>query len=683
MAGLVVALATALSLMPGVGHATHNTCTAQGSSDPNNHVTGACPEFSPGWTLDVRYPFRDTRADVNLEMSQADHESNALAWEWYLPAEWRFNTGIRPAGGAPTSCSNLFNANGSILNAEPVSDGLGMSGMVTASNGNRTARYWGRFRVASSNNALRAHNEQLAYWRTVGDTTTLCALLQTSTTGSISPLPNKVIFPITLQRGDFGGGSGWKVSVPVESIHAQMAAYSDGIAPDEANSADFSLTALDLELDGLTGGKWHLENGVPTRTTFSRAPRNPIQTEISTRAIACTNGANTLALCADENEIAFPYTGLREFPFSVMLPPVYQPTPWASITRAGDTTLAGTGRYYEKPVKGFGFSQDTDELSVTWNALTPAALPAGVTAAGYVLAAHKVTPQIQPTTAAEIAAGRVLFERDFSNTATRAISFDLTDMAANQIDVDNDGDADASNVDGKYNVSLVTVYNTPYGNGYRSDGMCDGPSLSPPVADNGQGVLCPADRPLWMASGAARDDGTSLYQIIVREDAWPQRYLYSVTSQPFAILLLDLPNRRAEYTIWGAPAIVDQTGDQILYSIGQGIADQGPSTVFRGTSDLMYGNTAALPGVVSFGNLDLESEGFTWNVTVAIDSELQDADGQFTMYNARGGDLDWLKLTVPSGDPASFPDQILGDVQDQEPSGAPQVIMGDFGGVAF
>jgi hypothetical protein len=684
-AGLAVALATALSL-PGIGHAAgdNNTCTTQGTSDPNAQRPTDCPEFTPGFDLDVRYPFRDTQADLNMEMSQARTEANALSWEWYLPAEWRFNTSIRPAGGTPTSCNGLFNANGSVNQAELVSDGLGMIGTVSGA-----IKYWGRTRFLPSNNAsYRPHTAQLAYWRTVGDTTTLCGLVQTFTTSTAANsgggAPYPVIFPVTLQRGTFGE-YGWKVSIPVESIHDQMRTH--------VPAGDFGLMSLDVELDGLTSGTWNLENGIPARTSFSRAPRNPIQTKIGTRAWVCMSGGPTtttrytMATCPSGQLLASPSSGLQEFPLSIQLPPVYTAVPWGTITKAGDTTIPGAGTYYAKPVKGFGYSQDSNLLSINWTALGTGSMPPGVTPAGYVFSVHKVTRHQSPSTASEIAAGRVLFARDFSNApGNRAISVDLMDMAEN---------ADLGSVEGKYNVSMVTVYNTPHGNGFRSDGLCDGASLSPAVPDNGQGVLCPADRPLWSASGSGRDDGTSLYQVLVRDDAWPRRYLHSSGGQPFGVLLLDIPNRRAQYTIWGAAQVTEQLRGEVLYSIGQGIADQGASTVFEATSDVMYEPTGPANGVVRFGNFDLEGEGFSWQMTAAIqgpvpsqiDGPIPDARGSFNIYNPRGGDLDWVFHTLskpvptPGSDPTTYPAALLGNVT--SPSGTPQMILGDFNGTAF
>jgi hypothetical protein len=677
--GLAIALGLAITA-PGTGHAHHTDCTAQGSSDPNNHVANACPEFSPGFNLNVSFPFRDTPSTINLEMSQADHEASTLSWEWFLPKGWRFNTSIRPAekatGGPAASCDDLFASDGSAPRAEAVSDG---NLLQTRRGADRRATNWTSVPPGGGAPLPRG----MYFWKSAGSVTTLCFQFRNGS--------NKWTSPLTLERINLGEESpyGWKVTVPVETLHTQP--WYNNNTPGNA-ADDYSMTMLDLELGWLTSGTWHLENGVETRTVFSRAPRNPVQTRIGTRAIACSNGADTLAACsAPGNQgiiIPFPYSGLHEFPFSVMLPPLYGGINWAAITRAGDVLLPGRGRYQAKPVKGFGFSQDLaargNLLSVTWPTLGADELPAGLTATGYVLAVHKVTQHVQPTTAAEIAAGRVLFARDFSNgTGTRSISFDLMAMPENQR---------LGTVDGKYNVSLVTVYDAPFGNGYRSDGLCDGPTSGATDIDNGQGVLCPPDRPLWVADGTTRDDGTSLFQVLVRGRDWPRRYLASASGQPFGVLLLDIPNRSAEYTIWGkaeittqvsAPAAGPLTGGPITYTIEQGIADQGPSTVFSATGDLMFEPSGPMGGITRFGNFDLESESFTWDFTALISNAASDASGRFSMYNARGGDLDWLKLTVPSGDPTTFPDQILGDVQDQQPSGSPQLITGDFAGVAF
>lgn len=675
----MLALALVVTALPGISSANHNTCTAQGSSDPNNHVAGACPEFTPDWTIGVTYPFRDTRANVNLMMSQRAHESTALTWEWFLPTEWRFNGAIRQGqratGGPASSCTDLFNPDGSMPNAEGVADGVGMSGLVLGG----APRYWGAMRADSDVDNRRPHNAQLGYWRTVGSTTTLCLLLQTYSTGGQQGLQgeggdtipaNKIILPITLERGDFGNGYGWRVHVPTEDIAPQL-------PPDY----DFTLTGLDIEFDGLTSGLWHLENGIPTRTFFSKTPRSPIQTRIGTRAVACTNGENTLALCADENEIAFPYSGLREYPVVIGLPPAYQPVPWANLTRAGDTVIAGVGTFGAKPLRAYGFSQDTTTLAVTWDEVAPGSLPPGVTATGYVVGVHKFVKGNLPTTDEEIAAGRVAYLRDFSNAGpTRALSADLMALEEN---------ARLGRVDGKYDVTLVTVYDTPYGDGYRSDGLCDGPSLDPPVADDGRGVLCPADRPIWVAAGSGMERGSSFIQVMVRQDAWQRRYVAQVFGQPLFLLLLDIPNHRGEVTWWGNVVLtptgpnVPALGGAYLYGMAQGGADMGPPTVFAQTSDLMYEPTGPASGIVSFGNLDLESEGFTWNFTAELEAPPGAARGQFTMYNARGGDLDWLKLTVPEGDPATYPAQILGDVTDQRPSGHPQTVTGNFVGNRF
>lgn len=701
---LVLAPLVALSAS-GVARAHHTDCTAQGSSDPSNQVPNACPEFSPGFDLTVDFPFRDAASTINLEMSQADHEASALAWEWFLPKEWLFNTSIRPAeratGGAASSCNDLFDAAGDAPRAEAVSIG---NLMRTRSFTDRRTTDW------KVGKALRA----LYFWKSSGSTTTLCFQFRTNRSSNAQRWTSSM----TLERINLGASSpyGWKVTVPIETLQAQSW-FNAGTPTNAAD--DHSLIVLDLELGWLTSGTWHLENGIPTKTVFSRAPRNPIRTRIGTRAIACTNGADTLAACSEPGNqgfpIAYPYEGLREFPLSVMLPPIYGPMPWAKIAGAGDTNIPGRGRYYEKPVKGFGFSDNLSMsgnlLSVRWRALASDDLPSGVRATGYVLAVHKITSHQSPDTADEIAAGRVLFARDFSNAdSLRSISFDLMDMPENRR---------LGTVDGKYNVSLVTVYDMALGTGYRSDGLCDGPTSGSTDIDNGQGVLCPPDRPLWMADGSGRDDGTSLFQVLARGERWPRRYLSSAGGQPFGVLLLDIAAKKAEYTIWGAtetaspltaptteeaPAgnvispIVDPFTAQTLApinasvnafisSFGGGIADQGPATAFRATSDLMFEPTGPAGGVVKFGNFDLENEGFTWDFTASISSAGAVTRGRFTMYNAKGADLDWVRLSVDPDDPGTALDPSHGgDCPIGAigcPSGTPRFIVGDFNGTAF
>lgn len=693
----------ATMFVPGTVQAHHTSCTAQGSSDPYNQVPNACPEFSPGFDLSVNFPYRDVGSSINLELSQADHESSTLSWEWFLPTGWRFNTTIRPAeaaaGGPASSCTDLFDSDGSAPRAEAVSAGNLLS---TWSGTDRTIKDY----------TLNSKPVGLYFWKSVGTTTTLCFQFRNAPT-------RKWTSPMTIERVDLGSESpyGWKVTVPVETLQNQP--WFNNNTP--ANTEDdYSLRYLDLELGWLTSGTWNLANGIPARTVFSRAPRNPVQTKIGTRAIACSNGANTLAACsASGNQgspIAYPYDGeLHEFPVAIMEPPVYGPMPWAKIARAGDTVVPGRGRLPQKPVKGFGFSDDVaangNRLSITWTALGADDLPLGVTATGYVLAVHKVTAHQSPYTADEIAAGRVLFARDFSNeTGMRSISFNLMDMPENQ---------QLGSVEGKYNVSLVTVYDMAKGTGYRSDGSCDGPTSGSTEPDFGLGVPCPPNRPAWLAEGTPREDGTSLFQVLVRADRWPLRYRYTVSGQPFSILLLDVANKRAEYTIWGAattasavtapttdeaPAgnvispIVDPltadtlapVGDAVntfVSSFGGGIADQGASTVFRASSDVILGPTGPAGGVVRFGSFDLESESLTWDFTGTFSGTGTATRGRFTMYNAKGADLDWLRVNFDPNDPTGGLEpghngdcvvSIVGC-----PSGTPRMVIGNFDGIAF
>lgn len=680
--GLAVALATAFSLV-GVAEANHSSCTQAGQNYPvNGGNANYCPEFSPGFTSNIRYPYRDTPAAIQIEMSQARHESLTMKTEVYYPRGWGFTTNIRPSTEA--TCQAAI---GPIVNAttlrnaklEGVSAAVGMEVYEGASG----YRYLGRApdtrTVLSSAQASAQRSQPNALigflnWDAsytapgVRGRITLCLAMAERPHGSSPANTTDVVETMYLDALTEDPDYGWRLSIDTARILNPANGYV---------AADAGISYFDIDFNDITSGTWHLVNGVKTKTVWSRAPRNPVQTSWKTVATTCRSGTNgySLAACPAGNI----YQVSRVQPFSVSQPPVIPAQAFSSITKAGGVTIPGTGDATTgtrpvgnpQPVSGFGFSDGTElnggtTIPVQWN-LPPANSGAEVT--GFAMAVAEITSDYDPVNQdAEIAAGRLRYMR-FDRAAVCSATACSTNIDLSLLTPNN------QTIDGKYNIGLVTIYKLGAYEGYRSDLLCDGVSSGADANDLGRGVLCPADRPAWLLGNPQNKLGADRYQVVVRERRWPIRYRIA---NPLSLMLMDTSTKEAEYYIWGA---TQSTGIPPRRSNRE--RDIGPGQRFLSASNLVVNPTSPTTAAFVWGKLNPDQDGsYTWQIVGEIGVPGNPFYAQLHEYWSGWADLDWVD--IPGIDPADPTNPTLClDRQCGSNEGPPHLILTELSGSSF
>lgn len=705
-------------LAPVAARANHTTCTRAGENYPYGDNTGSCPEFSPDSNLAVGFPYVDTPTSVTVRMGQARHESLPLRAEIFYPRGWRFQVGaVRPAqkpdGTTPTTCTDVFGSSATAVSnlrtkkIEAVSDGVGIKAYLGSGPqppgtiiGNPTNGFQGFGRMVNDQTRRDSMLGFLKWGPAPADElgvdgrATLCLAMNNE-----KDARKDVVRDVYLDHLANDPVYAWRMRIDLGPLWDPASDHFTTTGGVYGNEQEPGLFAFDISHSSQTSGTWQQVNGVgcsdtkiPNRCSvvWSRAPQQPSQTAVRVVLTTCRSGvaANgySLAGCPSEHR----YSVSKVHPFSVTYPPAYPPQGFAKFTSVGEVRIPGAGKTDYQPIAGFAYHDGSPFVEVKW--AEPQDLSPGITVSGYALAVHKLTTHIDADPAVEDAKGNLLYQR-FPRASlncaagTCTASVDMSDLPANEF-----------SYEAKYNLALATVFDTPAAKGYRSDYLCDaGPT------DDGRGVRCPADRPAWLSSGATAERGTSFFQVLVREAQWPQRFVFQ-QSGPFQLLLIDPLRRAAEVFTWGATVtdpnrfyagasspfvdseLDDLTRDMrgIVQAQGQGRAENGPGTSYRDESNLMIFPIGQGRGIVSFGDLRLEGEAFTWRFIgiVGFDDLGEPARGLFVQYFPGGADLDWVRFP-PLPDPSNPTGYNPGGWPGPGGRSGPRVIMNDFVGDRF
>lgn len=651
LTGLAVALTTVLSVA-GVASANHTTCTQAGENYPmSGGNANYCPEFSPNFSYNIRYPYRDTPAAFKIDIGQAKHESLPLRTEVYYPKGWQFSIGtIRPS--SQSTCDLAIGAGDqtrAYLAGRPIealSQAVGMrayADTVTAqpSPGQPTAgiRNFGNMLATNAGTAGRGmigflNSKSVSEWNTafplqplpadVTNRTTLCLAMDGGAT-------KDVVETMYLDQIEGDLDFGWRFTIETGRLFAPSSGYF-------AAADKQGLKALSIDFNDMSMGNWHLTpNNVKAKAVWSRAPRNSVQTGWKAILSTCRSGVATNGYSLDTCPAAHRWSASKTEPFTVTLPPAMPSVAFSAITSGGGIAIPGTGTAHTgnpTPVSGFGFS-DGKELAggttipVKWAVPT---LPAGATVTGYAVAIQEITTDTDPTNQdAEIAIGRLRYER-FDRAAVCGTG---TACTAN-LDVAGLSTGNGT-MDGKYNIGLVTIYDILGNNGYRSDLLCDGKlAIGPSNTDSGRGVLCPAGRPAFLLGAPFANLGASRWQVVVRERAWPTRFRMT---NPQSLLLMDMTTREAEYYIWGTTASGGTPPSRSNLRI-----DVGPGERYYSASNVVANPTAPNTGAFVFGKMNLDQDGsYSWQIVGELGAPGFPLYAQFQEYWSGWANPRWVK----------------------------------------
>lgn len=674
--GLAVAMATAVSLT-GVAQARHTTCTKAGQNYP--YTAGNpqdCPEFSPGFSYNIRYPFRDTPAAFQVEVSQARHEALPMLTEIYYPRGWQFTTNIQAAGAA--DCSSAIGTGdqtNQYLAGRPIEALTNAVGMQVYE-GNAGIRRLGRATDPTlTGNAASTERRQgdamigFLNWNEsytapgVRGRVTLCLAMNDG-------LSKDVVETMYLDALTNDTEFGWRLTIDTARILNPANGYV---------AADAGIAYFDIDFNDMSLGNWNRFNGVKTRKVWSRANRVPTQTQWKAVMTTCRSGIYGYSLAACPSDHVFRISRTQRF--TVSQPPVIPPQPFANITSAGGVTIPGTGDSQAaggqpvgnpQPVSGFGYS-DAKELAggttipVKW---TVPAANSGAEVTGFALAVAEITRNYDPTNHdAELAAGRLRFMRfDRADVCTGTAC--ATNIDVSQLTPDN------ATIDGKYNIGIATIYSLGAYQGYRSDLLCDGVSTGLDLSDKGRGVLCPADRPSWLPGNPQNKLGADRYQVVVRSQSWPQRY---VISNPLSLMLMDTSSGNAEYYIWGTTAA---TGLPAYRRTNWG-RDVGPGERFISASNLVVNPTSPTTAAFLWGKLNPDQDGsYSWQIPGEIGVPGRPFYAQLQEYWSGWADLDWIDIPGVNPQNPTQPTTCLSAACGSN-EGPPHIVITELSGTAF
>jgi hypothetical protein len=659
-AAMALAFATVMSLM-GVSQANHTNCTQAGQNFPQNGGNATyCPEFSPGFTYTIRYPYRDTPAAFQIEVSQARHESLPLLTEVYYPRGWQFSVGsIRPSSAATCTAALPANVTNASLASSPIEALTNAVGMRVYEGASGTRNLGRASTTKAAGNAMIGFLNWDGSYSAPGvqGRATLCLAMD----GGINDVRETIYLDALTDDPTYG----WRLTVDTGRILDPANGYV---------AADAGMAYFDIDFNDTTMGNWHLVNNIKSRAVWSRANRVPTQTAWKAELTTCRSGvaSNGYALSGCPAAHRFPVSHTQ--PFVVSQPPAIQAQAFAQISSAGGVAIPGSGDSHignPQPVSGFGYS-DANELNggttipVKWN--VPSTAEAEVT--GFAVAIAEITSDYDPTNQdAEIAAGRLRYERfsraDACGTAnTCAVNLDVSSLTPNN-----------GTMDGKYNIGLVTIYRAGAHEGYRSDGLCDGVLSGESMADTGRGVLCPADRPAWLLGNPQNKKGADRYQVVVRQQDWPNRYLIS---NPLSLLLMDTVSGNAEYYIWGAT----QAGG-IPPRRSNLRRDIGPGERYTSASNLVVNPTSPTTAAFVWGKMNLDQD---WSYSLQIVGEIgvpgRPFYAQFHEWWSGWADMDWVDLPGINPNDPTNPTLCI-DRPCGSSEGPPHMIITELSGSSF
>lgn len=600
-AGLAFAVVlTSLGAVP--SGANHTTCTGQ-----SNEIgtTTPCPEFSPDWRAKVSSydsrgallpsPVTFAPSSASFEFAGSDHESAVVEATYFMPKGWSFafgqlqeeSPGRAADGSLATTCAQVFDTAvpRRVARAEIVSASPRMHIRTSSGNGNRANAIYERAGSARSNVSFLRWSESTG----IAD---LCLQFVTSTNLG-DDAAEDLVLPVTVRRmthRDFG----WKITVDASPIFRNATLRNLGA----------SVVLQTLHLNSLSAGNHHRNplTGDLEALAFSRAPSSGVNGRFRGELTACRTGfdpSNLAAICRDGRTISVAHETI----IPVTPAPKGQPLSIARLT--GPTGLGsglGVSPTSTAQYQGFGLVRGTDTAQVIW---TQPSLPPDTYLKGYVVVIAKPNVQtsrvyrrvISDPAAPGFDAGAPPCGPDGrATTCSLSLRFPLTAAGGEVLYGDFVDYLD----DGIYDIALITMYGRIYqegtwlDDGRRSDGLCDD--------GTGPGALCDPT----VAPPVLHAPGASYWRFQMRAAAWPQvfvqrgyaqtpdGYRRSCSCMPHITLLLDLPNHRAELTIWE-----QQTGGN---KIGESTGPVPPGT-WWGSSTLITGD-ARNGGTVVWGGVN-------------------------------------------------------------------------------
>lgn len=597
-ARVAAAVLIGVIMLPGLAVADHTTCT------PGQPQPAGCQQYDPDLVAGAQTDFTDTPSAITWRINQSasGHDQPVLGVNYLIPKGWQFavNT-LRPAqkanGDPATSCSDVLAPGVTLVRSENVADGIGVQ-VIGRLNGGAAIPF----------NAGRTFGF-LNYDAGTG-TANLCLYFRTTST-SIAADAREHVIPVVLQKvtaGEMLGSEdisltfGWKMAFDLTSFYGMPSLFN----------AQFSATEVAVAWADLGGGNWQINDttGNNEIIVISKTPKAPIEAEYRALLTTCLDGlkaavpaptttaqAEALAV-ADICDNGTLFQIARSTFSTIRHPPNATVYDFARVTGpAGSLPQTGADS-----TPRFGLVRGTRDVTFTW--AQPGAGP-NETIKGYVLTVARygdlpgrhiermvtnaATDETFDTRAPCGADGKAA-------TCSVMLTFPLNTIGAAPLDLD-----------GKYDVTLVTLYEGLNGSGdKRSDGLCDD------VA--GLGVDCPLSDPAFRISTHPAFDyvktpGVSTWQFLLREKVWPHAYVevqdvrrsgiapnttqpnHPPFKAPFYVLLVDFTLKQGEFIKWNP---------------------LGFEEPFFAPSNTIIGDNATGIGVVSFASATMTGFADNW-----------------------------------------------------------------------
>lgn len=596
--------------------------------------------FDPRLTMGAASTVVDTASNLTMNVTQVDHAPLIRDFQMAIPAGWRLSVGtVDPStlgscvDAAEDFPSYLLTSPKALENMESVGlatiklatkDTRDPNPRITPENAFNTPQ-WNPGPAIYDGGGFLGHGSPAAglwfhRWDPVESTATLCGIVRTDNTRIPTEL-RELIFQLDLKLMSDGS---WNLSFDFDAAPGAAAGFRSVTDNEAFLASEVSILEVRLQITDLTGGNFQRKadgtkcdpnsrNGYnPCKVIFSRTPVTPANYPFRGTFSECQNVAGCASL-PTIREVIIPITNL----------------PSTFVHEAAVLTGPGSPQI---PV-GYGFFDDTDSVTVTWN--QPPTNPREDVRAYVLLIARagdkegRFEYMILDPADPGVDSRRPCGEDGRAPSCSLSLAFPLTGSPHLQ-------------GEGKYDLALVTIYR----DGHRTDGRCDD--------GTGAGVVCSSSTGFRIVP-----KGVSTWEFFITRKAWPNAFaeVQIITpsgaapgtfySAPVYVLLVDFELQRGEFIFWQYVGVTERR--------------------FAATSNEIKGSGTA--GLVSFAsNLsagqgeNFRFDGFALPQTPAPfqpaacsgPSGLGQACGLFVLANTRGAPC------CPNGIPTSFSESFEG-----------------------
>lgn len=428
------------------------------------------------------------------------------------------------------------------------------------------------------------------------------------------------IVPVTVTRMPTTDPNySWRIDYSLAAVYRDQ--WLNGTEPATQRNHNVVLTELNLYLNDLAGGNWNINpvTGRSENVTFSKTPNIPGTYNFRSILYTCEASLDPVNVtgCANGNLVSDSHDGS----IVVTRPPNNVVHDFGALTGPtdGGGALAGTG---------WAVIRGTTKVKISWTQ-PPVNPNAGIK--GYELSVavpgnnqrrhveYVVTKDGDPNFDMRAPCGSLGTDASCSLTLDFAQGLNTMEVPLPK--------------EGKYDVSLVTIYTDGTRTDYYRDGKCDNgqplgtacnatatpPQVVAPGFSTWSFFITPTDYPMAFAEVAS-------YQISGTKGPISKR-------APFYLLLVNFNTRRGMYVITNPHG--------------------GNASIYQAASNQIVGDSS-VGGGISFGSADVAGHQVNWRFDGAAPGALvlgHGVDGVFTLYDLKGAPA---LSGMPTGDVHQF-----------------------------